>query len=309
MRKSLRFFHVLLPRVKEVKFNKDDENEIVGEFDLSEGYDPFDSYEENPSTAPHMALTELEHDPYAALQFIKRWGPFRLSGRDGAIPCEAGVFIEQYVRAMSHPTYPGRKISPHGPIPFRMNIGRFFLQQREVRDLMHLWIAFRDGNLQRLQTLLAARIEEPVREYDDEPPEGHDEYLHQRQLIGAALSAGNDEAVLNLSAWLINDHFDRHTTWLWLQPCFEILTYDHAQDEKDQEPLPSGFRMGLHIDNLIDAIYMMIWRDISGANIAETCPNCQKLFIPTRPNNNYCSVSCRDSANSKRHYRRKTNRV
>jgi hypothetical protein len=44
MRKPVRILHMLLPRVEDVKFNKDDENEIVGTFNFSEGYDPFAAY-------------------------------------------------------------------------------------------------------------------------------------------------------------------------------------------------------------------------------------------------------------------------
>jgi hypothetical protein len=311
MRKPVRFLHILLPRVKDVKFLDDKQKEIVGEFDLSEGYDPFDTYDEDPNTAPHVVLTELEHDPFAALKFIRTWGPFRLSGSDGADPTDDGIDIEEYVRAMSHPAHPRRKTSPDGPITFRTNIQRFFLQQSEVRNLMHLWIAFRDGNLKHLKHLLRARIAQPVREYEDEPPEGYKDYLDRRQLIEAALSADKHKPIVNLTAWLISDHFARHTTWLWLRPCLEILTYHFDEDypefiEANKNPQASGFRMGLHIDNLIDAIYMMIWQDISGANIGETCPNCHKLFIPARSNMRYCSVPCRERANSKQHYRRKT---
>jgi hypothetical protein len=293
---------MLLPRVKDVKFNNNDENEIVGTFDLSEGYDPFDAYEENPRTAPHMVLAELEHDPYAALQFIKKWGPFRLSGSDGAVPTDDGIDIEEYVRAMSHPAYPRRKRSPDAPITFRTNISRFFLQQREVQDVMRLWIAFRDEKVQRLKELFEARIATPLSQSAGEEWEGYGDYVRQRQLIRAALSTGRHGAILNLTPWLINDHFQRHTMWLWLRPCLEILT---DPDDDSPQPRPSGFRTGLHIENLIDAIYLMIWRDISGANIGETCPNCGKLFVPKRSNRRYCSVACRDKANSKRHYERK----
>jgi hypothetical protein len=303
MRKPLRFLHLLLPRVKDVKFSDDSRAKIVGTFDFSEGYDPFDAYDSNPQTAPHVALTELDHDPYAALQFIKKWGPFRLTGSEGAYSEGEGIHIENYVLAMSHPRYPRRTYSPSEPIAFRCDVSRFFLEQREIRELMHLWIAFRDENLHTIRRLLKARIATPFAEFEDEPPEEYYDHLQNHQLISAALSGGSHDAVLNVTAWLINDHFLRHTTWSWMKPCFEILF-----DSDGDNARPSGFRMGLHVENLIEAIYMMIWQDISAANVGKTCPNCHKLFIPRRRDARYCSVNCRDAFNAKKHYKRKADK-
>jgi hypothetical protein len=296
IRKPMRFFHMLLPHVKDVKLNGDDDNEIVGRFDFSEAYDPFDLYEEDARTAPHMVLTELEDDPYAALQFTRKWGPLRLSEVD---VMDDATSIELYARSISHATYPRRRESVRGPITFTTSVRRFSYYRSEVRELMHLWVGFRDGNLKNLRDLLQARITPPVPEYEDEPPDEYDDYLYQRQLITSALSTRRRDPVMNVTAWLINDHFSRHTTYLWLRPCFEILT-----NTDDDNARPSGFRMGLHLENLIDAIYMMVWHDISGSNIGKICPNCHRLFIPTRPNACYCSAGCRDKANSKRHYER-----
>src|SRR5262249_24973657 len=160
-------------------------------------------------TAPHMALTELDA-PYAALQLIRKWGPLRLSDADFG---DDGIGIQLHAYAWSH--HRQIKSSPDRRLTFTTDARDLFLQQREVRELMHLWIARRDEKLDRLRDLFKARIAEPLPVYDDEPPEGYDDYVHQRELISATLSTGNHEAVLNLAVLLIKDHFDRHMQLSW----------------------------------------------------------------------------------------------
>src|SRR5262245_10799940 len=98
IRKAMRFFHMLLPHVINVRFDENDTNLIRGDFDLSHGYDPFQTYDEKTQKGTHLCFRELEHDPFDALKFIRKWGPLRLSEAD---PTEDGVFLGAYVHAMS----------------------------------------------------------------------------------------------------------------------------------------------------------------------------------------------------------------
>jgi hypothetical protein len=301
MRKTMRFLHMLLPRAKDVRFGEDGDTGIVGELDLSDGYDPFHEYERDRRNAPHIALARLEDDPFAALKFIKKWGPLYISE---AQPTNGQDHVAIWARSLSHYPYPARDGVPKR-IAFKTNVSQFFAQQRAVKELWQLWSAFQSNKIQRLRDLLKARVAEPLPEYEDEPPEGYDyDYsLQQRRMIASALSKRGYEDILIVTARLIHDHFQHYTQGSWLQPCFEVLTDPDADNVQ-----PTGFRMGLHLEHLAEAIYMMIWLDISEKNLAKRCPKCLKLFMPSRRDQGYCTKKCQEAAASKRSYDKRVNR-
>lgn len=65
----------------------------------------------------------------------------------------------------------------------------------------------------------------------------------------------------------------------------------------------SGITLGWHFSSLLSAIYLRVALDFKEGKSFVKCKwkNCQKLFIPHNPNNQFCHERCRNSHNVRQH--------
>ncbi len=230
--------------------------------------------------APHVALARLNPwNEQEVLRFVNRWGLLGLWE------------VESYKhrKPMLAPDKPGPTsiFSEYKEKHSGWYIWDEFYQQSSKGLYMHSFcepvalFAEAAEEYQRLHYLLAAA------KGSDVPPE----------LLARFIEAGDDhDALLNPQAAAREAE---HRLSGWVHECAHPRPIYDAQKH--------AWQFGWECNSLLGWIYLMTFLDLVEGRGFKRCArrNCGRLFIPTRPNDTYCSTACGTAERQARHQERK----
>jgi hypothetical protein len=280
--------HTKFPTVKTVRLATSG-TWLEGNYDFSKTFDPFETYLRDYEKSPLLDLINTDASVDGALQFTRRWGPLRFDES-----CSEDVFINEQIYRLSHKRSLGW-LPPISDMPkpgFRVGIEEFLEEQRKVKHLHLLWSAVRQSDYEKMRDLLKDWPETVWRVTTLREVFEADAAWLQNQV-----RKGTPESLTRASAECLHEICLR---WVGLgnplEPCLEPV---------EERSAVIGFRFVQHVRSLIDAIYFMVWLDLSKGQALIDCANCGTAFLARKRNQIYCSPHCTWAANSRRSYERR----
>jgi hypothetical protein len=287
MRDPNRFVpHARFPEAKKIRLSG---NVITGQYDFSKPFDPFDSYRKASRKSPHLELANVKPGPEGVFGFVQAWGPLRFDEWNSQ-----DVLIDEYIHRLSHPNtkiLAMRLYRPPNP-NFTINIEEFLNEQRKVSSLLQLWQAFREEDDEKVRSKLEGWHFDMFY-----TPRVGDPFETDASAIRKVVSTGSTKELRMIAAECLHIAcFDTFGIRNPLTPCLALV-------EKDG--VASGFQFEYHVRNLIDAIYFMLYLDMSKGQAVMSCANCGDSFLATKMNQKCCRPHCTGALNARKSYQRR----
>jgi hypothetical protein len=268
--------------------------EITGEVDFTKVVNPFGTYARRWEFSPHLQFVKLDSKPESFRSFVENWGVLEYHAY------EKSIYLSPSLRSLRHPLY--RRIELLKCCRFQISLVRLRQAQKQLRAVVTLWRKCRQMDPNEMRSALDDWLAVYKLTFEKFVSSPVPLIVNPRALQLPMERLGIDDLLRCVQGALSRSFM---MTILGLQAPFLCLepVYQDVPKSRVQEVV--GNRMHYHVNDILSAMWVMVFADITRGLAEIDCANgCGTTFTPTKISQRFCCTKCANAYRARISYLR-----